>query len=150
MEDLILVTGCTLVTSWGIAAFPDDSQDAVVSLRLHASEGGGAGFDWREVRPGVACQNSYQGPVRPFVLIAASSADPSFNASKGRSTSKSMRIYQGIPGEAHVLRAIDQPRGCRGTSPGRSRYQARQRKAIDGASPKCEWPSCCDAMQDGT
>jgi len=107
MEDLILVTGCTLVTSWGIAAFSDNTQDAVVSLRSHASDGGGASFDWREVRPGVACQNSYQSPVRPFRLIAASFADPSFNALKGYSTPKSMRIHQGIPGKADVVRVVD-------------------------------------------
>jgi hypothetical protein len=107
MEDLILVTGCTLVTSWGIAAFPDKTQDAAVSLTSHASEGGGASFDWREVRPGGACQNSSQGPVRPFRLIAASFADSSFAALKGYSTSKSMRIHQGLPGKAHVL--VGQP-----------------------------------------
>ena len=120
MEDLILVTGFTLVTSWGIAAFSDNAQEAVVSLKSHASDGGGASFDWREVRPGAACQNSYQNPVCPFRLIAASFADPSFNAcvSKGCSTSKSMRIHQGIPGKAHVLRVVDQHRGRRGTSPG--------------------------------
>jgi hypothetical protein len=65
MEDLILVTGCTLVTSWGIVAFPDKTQDAAVSLASRAVDGGGASFDWRQVRPGVECQNSYQGSVRP-------------------------------------------------------------------------------------
>jgi len=54
MEDLILVTGCTLVTSWGVAAFVDSAQDAEVHLRFR-----GRNFDWREIRPVVACQNSH-------------------------------------------------------------------------------------------
>ncbi|SRR6266446_899202 len=58
MEDLILVTGCTLVTSWGVAAFVDSAQDAEVLLRFR-----GKVYDWREIRPSVAYQNSH--PVRP-------------------------------------------------------------------------------------
>ncbi|KAH9963606.1 hypothetical protein BC827DRAFT_121102 [Russula dissimulans] len=58
MEDLILVSGCTLVTSWGAAAFPDNALDAEISLRLR-----GATFDWHEVRPSVAYHNSHQDPV---------------------------------------------------------------------------------------
>ena len=58
MEDLVLVTGCTLAKSWGAAAFVDSTQDAEVLLRLR-----GTLFDWREIRPSVVCQNS--NPVRP-------------------------------------------------------------------------------------
>lgn len=65
MEDLILVTGCTLVTSWGVAAFIDNAQDAEVVLRLR-----GRVFDWREIRPSVAYQNSH--PVRLPSQIAVS------------------------------------------------------------------------------
>lgn len=72
MEDLILVTGCTLVTSWGITAFPDDTLDAEIYLRSQASDGGGGSFDWREVRPGALYQNSNQDPVRPLRHIATS------------------------------------------------------------------------------
>ncbi|KAH9991037.1 hypothetical protein BJV77DRAFT_560962 [Russula vinacea] len=53
MEDLILVTGCTLVSSWGVAAFVDTNQDAEIMLRLH-----GTFFDWQEIRPNVAYRNS--------------------------------------------------------------------------------------------
>lgn len=60
MEDLILVTGCTLVTSWGVAAFVDSAQDAEILLRFR-----GTFFDWREIRPSVTFQNSH-----PVVLIA--------------------------------------------------------------------------------
>jgi hypothetical protein len=65
MEDLILVTGCTLVTSWGVAAFVDSAQDAEVLLRFRGNM-----FDWRETRPSVACQNSH--PVRLHRQIAVS------------------------------------------------------------------------------
>jgi len=58
MEDLILVSGCTLVTSWGAAAFPDPALEAEISLRIR-----GATFDWNEVRPSVAYHNSHQDPV---------------------------------------------------------------------------------------
>ena len=58
MEDLILVTGCTLVTSWGVAAFVDSDQDAEVLLWVR-----GTIFDWREISPRVIYQNSH--PVRP-------------------------------------------------------------------------------------
>lgn len=58
MEDLILVTGCTLVTSWGVAAFVDSAQEAEILLRFR-----GPVFDWRELRPSVVYQNSH--PVRP-------------------------------------------------------------------------------------
>ena len=65
MEDLILVTGCTLVTSWGVAAFVDSAQDAEVLLRFR-----GKNFDWREIRPSVAYQNGH--PVRLHSQITVS------------------------------------------------------------------------------
>jgi hypothetical protein len=58
MEDLILVTGCTLVTSWGVAVFVDSGQDAEVMLWVR-----GTIFDWREISPSVIYQNSH--PVCP-------------------------------------------------------------------------------------
>ena len=64
MEDLILVTGCTLTTSWGMAAFVDNASDAEVSLRTQTHSGDGATFDWRVNRPAVYYQNSYHNLVR--------------------------------------------------------------------------------------
>ena len=67
MEDLILVTGCTLVTSWAAAAFDDrmpvDSDATTISLEARKS-GGGAQFIWRNVRGGVEYHNSRFNPVR--------------------------------------------------------------------------------------
>ncbi|KAI9452340.1 hypothetical protein F5148DRAFT_1289653 [Russula earlei] len=59
MEDLILVSGCTLVTAWGVAAFPDSTLDAEVSLRVNHA---GTIFDWHQIRPSVVYQNSHQDP----------------------------------------------------------------------------------------
>ncbi|KAH9959711.1 hypothetical protein BJV74DRAFT_788663 [Russula compacta] len=84
MEELILVSGCTLVTSWGVAAFVDSINDAEISLRSQAYGGGGASFDWREIGPGVAYQDSsHQGAVRSLGHLAASFTDPFFARLKG-------------------------------------------------------------------
>jgi hypothetical protein len=64
MEDLILVTGCTLVSSWGVAAFIDNAMDAEFSLKSRHLAGGGAMFDWRIIRPSVVHRDSHQEPVR--------------------------------------------------------------------------------------
>jgi len=64
MEDLILVTGCTMVTSWGVAAFVDNTSDAEVSLRTHPRPDGGATFDWHVHRQSVNYRNSHHDAVR--------------------------------------------------------------------------------------
>jgi hypothetical protein len=57
MEDLILVTSCTLATSWAVAAF--DSRTArgkdatTISLEARKSDWGGAQFVWRNMRGSV-------------------------------------------------------------------------------------------------
>ena len=57
MEDLILVTGCTLATSWAAAAFDGTmsraSDATTVSLEVQKSDGGGAQFFWRNIRGSV-------------------------------------------------------------------------------------------------
>jgi hypothetical protein len=83
MEDLILVTGCTLVTSWAAAVFDNnemstaDSDAATISLGIQKSNRGGAQFFWRNDRGNVAYHNSYFDPVRfpgyvfsPWALIS--------------------------------------------------------------------------------
>ena len=65
MEDLILVTGCTLVTSWAAAAFDGqmsvESNAPTISLEVRKSDGGGAQIFWRNIRGNVDFRNS---PVR--------------------------------------------------------------------------------------
>jgi hypothetical protein len=60
MEDLILVTGCTLVTSWAAAVFDCDmSLDSdAISLEARKSDGGGAQFFWHNVRGNVEYHNN--------------------------------------------------------------------------------------------
>lgn len=69
MEDLILVTGRTLVTSWAAATFLD--KHASAELKSQALRGGGARFDWNEVGPSVAYRNSNQAQVRSLSHVAA-------------------------------------------------------------------------------
>ena len=67
MEDLILVTGCTLATSWAAAAFDDYtmSVDATsISLDTQRFDHGGAQFLWRNIRGNVEYHNSHFDPVR--------------------------------------------------------------------------------------
>jgi hypothetical protein len=64
MEDLILVSGCTLVTSWAAAAFVDLSMEAEVSLAARAHRNVGASFVWSNKRKLVECRNSRFDPVR--------------------------------------------------------------------------------------
>ena len=72
MEDLILVTGCTLVTSWAVAAFDSrmsvDSEVATISLETRKSDDGGAQFVWRNNRGLVEYDNSVSDPVRSLAM----------------------------------------------------------------------------------
>jgi hypothetical protein len=64
VEDLILVSGCTLVTSWAAAAFVDDTMDAEISLASRTLNNGGASFVWSNIRGRVLYHNSRLEPVR--------------------------------------------------------------------------------------
>jgi hypothetical protein len=80
MEDIILVSGCTLVTSWAAAAFHDNTQDVRISLKSKALNNGLAEFQWGPeiVNPGgVAHHNSSESTVRFPGPIDSTCADPS-------------------------------------------------------------------------
>ena len=64
MEHLILVTGCTLVTSWTVAAFVDTTMDAEISLLSRALDNGATNFIWRNIRAAVKYHNSQFNSVR--------------------------------------------------------------------------------------
>ena len=73
MEDLILVTGCTLVTSWAAAAFDDYTMPVdttSISLDAQKSDRGRAEFIWRNVRGNVEYHNSHFDPVRPLGYVS--------------------------------------------------------------------------------
>jgi hypothetical protein len=64
MEDLILVSGCTLVTSWAAAAFADNTFEAEISLASRSLTNVEANFVWGNVRGPVSYHNSLFDPVR--------------------------------------------------------------------------------------
>ena len=68
MEDLILVTGCTLVSSWAAAAFDAhmsvDSGATTISLEARKPDNSRVQYFWRNIRGSVEYHNSRIGPVR--------------------------------------------------------------------------------------
>ena len=67
MEDLILVTGCTLVTSWAAAVFDSHTTatgPALISLSDRIFADGGAQFYWSNIRGNVEYHSSQYDPVR--------------------------------------------------------------------------------------
>jgi hypothetical protein len=66
IEDLILVTGCTLVTSWGAAAFCDNTAplDSSTSISLSAQKyHGEVHYNWSKIR-GYVTYHSHFNTVR--------------------------------------------------------------------------------------
>ncbi|KAI0273266.1 hypothetical protein BGY98DRAFT_1099432 [Russula aff. rugulosa BPL654] len=69
MEDLILVTGCTLVASWAAAVFDNSnmstagSDAATISLDIRKSNRAGVQFFWCNNRGNVDYHNSYFDPT---------------------------------------------------------------------------------------
>jgi hypothetical protein len=65
MEELVLVSGCTLSTSWAAAAFVDNAKDSEISLTSTVNDNGGADFIWSNTRGPVRHSNSRFDPVSP-------------------------------------------------------------------------------------
>jgi hypothetical protein len=63
MDDLILVTGCTLVTSYASAVLDDYIADAQISLVSRPLNNGGAIFVWSNIRGTVEYHDSQLNPV---------------------------------------------------------------------------------------
>jgi len=64
MEDLILVSGCTLVTTWAAAVFTDHIMSAEISLASRTLSNGGASFVCSNVRGPIVHHNNRFDPVR--------------------------------------------------------------------------------------
>ena len=64
MEDLILVSGCTLVTSWAAAVCVDTTFDTKISLTSRSLSNVEASFVWNNLRGRVQYHNSRFDPVR--------------------------------------------------------------------------------------
>ena len=78
LEDLILVSGCTLVTSWAAAAYLDHTLDTEISLKSSTLSNGGTNFVWSNVRGTVVHYNSLFDPVRTPVYNYSTCTNFSF------------------------------------------------------------------------
>jgi hypothetical protein len=96
MEDIILVTGCTLAISWAAAAFVD-TKPAAISLESTPSDDE-ASFVWIK-RSGSSINRNSCGPVRfpGYVYLAYIKFVFLF---EGRST-QTVYLRQGLPSKAH-------------------------------------------------
>lgn len=65
MEDLILVSGCTLVSSWAAAAFVYNTMEAKISLARRTLSNGGECFIWGNIRGSVEYHDSNISPQNP-------------------------------------------------------------------------------------
>ena len=63
MEDLILVSSCTLVSSWAAATFVDNNMEAEISLASRVSNNVMT-FAWSKNKGPVECRNSDPDQVR--------------------------------------------------------------------------------------
>ena len=70
MENLILVSGCTLVASWAAAAFVYNTMEAKISLARRSRSDGGECFVWGNIRGAVEYHDSNIDPVRyPGIVL---------------------------------------------------------------------------------
>jgi len=85
MEDLILVSGCTLVTTWGAAAFVDNAREAEISLATTPFPNGGGSFYWNKAwtHGTVLYHNGRSTPVRFPGCVYSPCPDSSSVVSKG-------------------------------------------------------------------
>ena len=84
MEDLILVSGRTLVTSWGAAVFFDHGpEEASISLADHALPNGGGRFVWGNIKRVVPHHNSQVESVCSPVCVLSPWTDFSSVTPKG-------------------------------------------------------------------
>jgi len=116
-EDLILVSGCTLVTSWGAAVFLDYGQDeAAISLADHALPNGGGKFVWGNINRVVPHHNSQLESVRSSVCILSPWTDflPSYQKDNSSPTMNQCVFIRGFRAKRKIfyikLRGAAEPR----------------------------------------
>ena len=83
MEDLILVTECTLVTLWASAAFIGRSEKAKTALVPQPQDSSGQSFEFRNFEGDVAHNCSYFESVRFFRSVYSTCTDLYLIGSKG-------------------------------------------------------------------
>ena len=75
MEDLILVSGCMLVTSWAAATFVENTMEAKISLASRPLNNGAATFSWTNNQGPVVYHNSQIDPVRSLGYVYSTCAN---------------------------------------------------------------------------
>jgi hypothetical protein len=95
-EDLILVTGRTLVTSWAAAVYVDNTTDAEITLENGPLINGGASFAWSNIRGPVDYHNSRFDPVRSpsYVYPACTNYFLCYMISKIRNNASSSEAFE--------------------------------------------------------
>jgi hypothetical protein len=109
MEDLVLVYGCTLVTSWAAAAFDDYAADAQVSLASRMLNNGGSSFVWSNYRGTVEYHDSQLellDPVRSLLVIFTHHS-PTYSSvflkEWSTRTQKSLRLHEVLPSKTYLV-----------------------------------------------
>jgi hypothetical protein len=69
IEDLVLVSGCTLVSSWAAAAFVDSTMEAKVSLARRTLDNGADCFVWDNIKGAVEYNDNTINPVRSLGIV---------------------------------------------------------------------------------
>jgi hypothetical protein len=118
MEDLILVTGRTLVSSWAAVTFVDRAQEAQISLTVHTLPNCGTGFVWSKVYGAVAYHHSWVDPVCPFASFTCHALTFLLSSSKEQSIpyNEPMCLHQGHPSKAPLFPDNTRPGSSRTTS----------------------------------
>ena len=105
IEDLILVSGCALVTSWGAAVFPGHGVDASISLADHALPNGAGRFVWGNTSRVVPHHNSQLESVRSPVYVLSPWTDflPSYQKDNSSLTTNQCVFIKGFRAKRGLL-----------------------------------------------
>ena len=107
MEDLILVTGCTLVTSWAAAVFADNIE-AEIFLERTTLSNGATSFVWGKIRGPVVYRNSRFDLVRSPTTFTIHALIYFVWKARFTHNSGSMRLHQRLPRKACPFLRPDQ------------------------------------------
>jgi len=91
IEDILLISGRTLVSSWAAVTFADNTQEAEISLTVQALPNGGTSFVWSKIYGTVAYHHSQLDPNKPSPEMDQCIFIRGFRAGRGFSWMKRMR-----------------------------------------------------------
>jgi hypothetical protein len=93
MEDLVLVSGCTLVSSWAAAAFVYNTMDAKISLARRTLNKGRESFVWGNIRGAVEHHDSDINPVRSHGIVTRHALIFLFHEKQSPSTTPDQCVF---------------------------------------------------------